>query len=216
MIIVAISDTHGAHEKIKVPDGDVLIHSGDFCRMGQPLEFREFVDWFASQDHPHKIFTCGNHDAPVAAFESYCRSAAKDLGIHFLLDEEVVIDGVKFYGSPWTPHFYDWHFMKNRGDELAEVWAKIPVDTDVLITHGPAYGHGDEVPGWHGLRRAGWIELLKRIKQVQPKVHFFGHIHEGYGRTVSDEMTTTFVNAAIMDGDYKPVNTPQIFTLDKQ
>ena len=210
MKIIAISDTHGAHTVVTVPKGDVLVHSGDFCRFGWKDEFKNFIEWFASHPHKHKVMTCGNHDMAVAKYRDYCKSIATDLGVHLLLDEEVIIDSIKFYGSPWTPKFYNWHFMENRGENIAKIWAKIPEDTDVLITHGPAYGHGDPAPG---NRLAGCFELLKRIMQVEPKVHFFGHIHEGHGRTVSDEIRTVFINAAIMNGRYKPVNQAMEFTI---
>ena len=88
----------------------------------------------------------------------------------------------------------------------------IPDKTNVLITHGPAYGHGDYVPS--NRIHAGCLSLLKRIVEVKPSLHIFGHIHEGYGRSRSDEARyTRFVNASTCNGDYRPVNKAMIIDL---
>ena len=215
--IVAISDTHSMHRGLDpLPDGDVLIHSGDFSSRGMLHEFRDFVEWFADQPHEHKVFTCGNHDWICERDLEGCRDYVP-AGIHFLVDEAVKIDGKVFYGSPWTPMFHNWAYMLDRGGPIAAIWANIPDDTDVLITHGPPYGHGDLVPGGKWGRKtkvAGCLELLTRVIEVKPAVHFFGHIHEGYGVSRSDENTPTiFVNAATCNGDYEPVNPPQVVIL---
>jgi len=53
----------------------------------------------------------------------------------------------------------------------------IPDDIDILITHGPPLGYGDFC---FSQMRAGCSELLSTIQQrVKPKIHVFGHIHEG-------------------------------------
>jgi len=216
MTIVAISDTHGKHSKVKLPSGDILVHSGDFTAYGNMHEFRDFIDWFAAQPFKYKVFTCGNHDAICERNLESCK-AYVPAGVNFLMDQSVVIDGRVFYGSPWTPTFYDWSFMASRGEAIGKVWARIPDEVDVLITHGPPYGHGDAVPsrlGSSSTCNVGCIELLKRVYQVKPRVHIFGHIHEGYGRTDSDEITrTTFVNAATCNSNYKPKNRPQVIVL---
>jgi Icc-related predicted phosphoesterase len=116
--------------------------------------------------------------------------------------------GLKIYGSPITPRFYNWAFMADRGNDIAGWWAAIPDDTDILVTHGPPHGIGDLVRGRH----TGCLELLKRVHEVKPTLHVFGHIHEGYGIYQSEEMETIFANAAHMDGDYSPVNPPLEFT----
>ena len=91
-------------------------------------------------------------------------------GLYYLRDSSVEIEGKLFYGAPWQPNFYDWSFQCARGQEMAEKWKLIPDKVDVLITHGPAYGHGDLCPPHQSKyqRNAGCLELLHRIKEVQP------------------------------------------------
>jgi len=144
MKITFISDTHNKHNHLTsnaynniLGSGDVLVHAGDCTSMGKSHEITNFLNWLGMTDFKHKIFIAGNHDF---GFETHTDIAEefKERGIIYLFDTEVVIDGVKFYGSPWQPEFYDWAFNLPRGEKLAEKWAKIPGNTDILITHGPA------------------------------------------------------------------------------
>ena len=98
-------------------------------------------------------------------------------GIIYLQDSEVIIEGFKFYGSPYTPAFNDWYFMKKR-DKLHEIWQKIPEDTNVLITHGPPKGMLDLSEDRDGkLEICGDKALFKRVMIIKPKYHLFGHVH---------------------------------------
>ena len=75
----------------------------------------------------------------------------------------------------------------------------------MLVTHGPPLGHGDQT-----LRgdRAGCADLLERLREVVPRYHLFGHIHEGYGTSV--EGGTTCVNASVCDFSYRPIQPPVV------
>lgn len=209
MRIVCISDTHNCNEQVAVPDGDLLIHSGDATVNGTPHEIKLYNRWFASLPHPLKIFVAGNHDE---LFEQRPDDAQAllDLGVIYLQDSAVELEGLKIYGSPWQPRFYDWAFNLMRGAELAEKWAMIPDDVDVLITHGPPNGILDLVPrqGWD--ENTGCEELRKRVEAIAEsgriKLHVFGHIHCGYG--VHEEFGVRFVNASICDEEYRPSNRP--------
>ena len=208
MKIVAISDTHSYHRKMVIPKGDVLVHAGDFTAFGRYDEFEDFVAWLDKLPHKHKIFIAGNHDEcmeKINVNHDIFTKMAENNGIHYLFDSSVVIDGIKFYGSPWQPDFCNWSFQAARGKDMAAKWENIPSDTDVLITHGPPYGHGDYVP--INKRVTGCAELLKKVIEIKPRLHIFGHIHEGYGVSKSDETPyTKFYNAAMLDGNYKPTN----------
>ena len=211
MRVIAISDTHMMHRRITVPKGDVLVHAGDFSAHGSYSEFADFVKWLADQPHKHKVFIAGNHDGWLEGSDANTvndiiqKTVGDDSGITYLLDTSITIDGKKFFGAPWQPEFCNWAFQARRGKGMAAKWNWIPQDADVIITHGPAYGHGDYVPS--NKRVAGCMELLKKIIKVQPTLHICGHIHEGYGYTRSDETRITrFYNASICDGQYRPVN----------
>jgi len=215
MRLVAISDTHGLHRAVNVPDGDVLIHAGDCLRLGNLTEVEDFADWFSLQPHRYKILIAGNHDKVFESQNYLVKSIIPD-NIYYLQDSSVEICGKLFYGSPWTPIFFNWSFMKVRGESLARIWSLIPDEVDILITHGPPYGQGDLAPPYKTRhpRTAGCLELLKRVQETQPRVHIYGHIHAGYGITKSDELPmTTFVNASISTETYAPTNKPIIIDI---
>jgi predicted phosphohydrolase len=198
MRIVCISDTHARHRLTEVPEGDILVHGGDITNRGDLEDVESFNTWLATLPHKHKIVICGNHDF---CFQDRGPEArARITNAIYLEDSGCEIEGLSFYGSPWQPWFFDWAFNLPRGDALAKVWAKIPVSTDVLITHGPPEGILDmTVRG----DRAGCRDLLARIHEVKPRLHVFGHIHEAAGREVIGD--TVFVNASTQMGRGKGV-----------
>lgn len=196
---VVISDTHGRHDGWDVPAGDILVHCGDLCARGSIDELREAADFLRGQPHRHKVVIAGNHD--FALQDHPVEARAEMHGLTYLQDEAAVVEDIRFYGSPWQPEFFDWAFNLPRGEALAEKWAQIPDDTEVLLTHGPPHGHGDFVAR-RGAGHVGCAELLARVGHVKPAVHCFGHIHEGAGVTQADG--TLFVNASICDLRYRP------------
>jgi predicted phosphohydrolase len=174
--IVAVADTHLFHGDLAVPDGDVFIHAGDLCRGGDLAELREAVTWIASLPHRHKIVVAGNHDWAFVREPAAARAMLA--GITYLEDSGTTIEGLSFWGSPWQPAFHDWAFNLPRGAALAAVWAKIPHGLDVLITHSPPQGFGDRA---FDEARAGCADLRARVAVVRPRLHLFGHIHQGGG-----------------------------------
>lgn len=205
--IVLLSDTHNCHDEIAVPDGDVLIHAGDATNRGTVEEVAAFAGWFNGLPHKHKIFVAGNHDW---LFEDATAETVKYFlpDAFYLLDSPVEINGLKFYGAPWQPWFFDWAFQFRNPVELAAKWALIPADTDVLITHGPPHGILDENPsGWN----CGCPDLRETVLRIQPKAHIFGHIHYSYG--TAERFGVRFFNASVCDEDYSPVNSPLVFDL---
>lgn len=205
MRLVCISDTHNLHERVVVPDGDVLVHAGDATRRGKERELRAFDAWLGTLPHRHKIVVAGNHDF---AFQQVPGAAGWLTNAHYLQDRAVVLDGVRFYGSPWQPWFHDWAFNLPRGAPLDEVWARIPTGTDVLVTHSPPHGTLDTTV--HG-ETVGCEALAAHVARLRPRVHVFGHIHEGYGQLERDG--TRFVNASTCDVRYQPVHAPIVVDL---
>jgi Icc-related predicted phosphoesterase len=221
MKIAVASDTHGMWDSLNYPAADVLVFAGDILRNysrdrhmdahQQLLELDRLND-FAAQliargDYKHIVLVAGNHDFVFQRINKEARKALTN--ITYLQDEEVIIDGVKFYGSPWQPWFYDWAFnFPNPGINAARArsharvcWAKIPSDTNVLITHGPpkdildAVVYGDHV---------GCPYLRDRVDSLEKlKLHCFGHIHYSYGIQGHNPI---FLNAAVCGENYKPDN----------
>ena len=207
MRIVIISDTHNRHNQIEVPDGDVLIHCGDATSVGKVEEIENFNKWLLKQPHKHKIFIAGNHDK---LFEDNPRKAeVRITGAIYLRDSFIMINGLKFYGSPWQPRFFDWAFNLDRGEAIKKKWNLIPIDTNVLITHGPPSGILDYSP--YGFSKAGCEDLLEAVERIKPRLHCFGHFHSGYGmqsKIWENGQETIFVNGAIVGEDYKVRNKP--------
>jgi Icc-related predicted phosphoesterase len=208
MKVVLISDTHKLHEKIKLPEGDLLIHAGDISGRGTYGEVMIFLEWFSKLPFKYKVFIAGNHDF---FFEKNNHKEISDFpeGVIYLENSIIEIEGISIWGSPYTPEFYNWAFMKKRGEEIKTIWDKIPNKVDILVTHGPPYSILDK--NIYGTM-CGCEELLMRVKEVQPKIHVFGHIHEGYG--MIEEAGTKFYNACVLDEAYQVRNEPYVVDIN--
>jgi len=209
MRLVCISDTHNQLDKVKIPSGDILIHSGDLTYNGTLKEIHKFRFDMRPlvKKFKHVLVCAGNHDWLFETDPSLGKLLMKESRITYLEDSSVTIDGINFYGSPHSLFFCSWAFNKYE-PELERIYNKIPLDTDVLFTHTPAYGILDENEvGTH----CGSVSLLNRIKELNPLLHINGHLHESYGQTIIGP--TTFINAAICDVDYTPVNKPIVIDI---
>jgi predicted phosphodiesterase len=228
MRIVAISDTHTKHMDLIVPDGDVLVHAGDFSYKGRRDEIEEFLDWFLGLPHKHKVFIAGNHDINLDPQKREASNLIKYMddsyhwihevfynrikaegNVHYLENTGVCIEGINFWGSPVTPTFgYGWGFNSDR-DKIGEYWDLIPGDTHVLITHGPPSGVLDHVlPDYENV---GCDKLLERINQISPMVHIFGHIHEAYGTIKIGDVS--YFNASQLNHRYYYTNSAWVIDL---
>ncbi|MBK8100718.1 MAG: metallophosphatase domain-containing protein [Planctomycetes bacterium] len=206
MRIVCLSDTHGLHDRIEVPDGDLLIHAGDATGMGTVAQIAAFDQWLLRLPHRHKVVIAGNHDWLFQRDPGLARSLLRSAT--YLQDTAVEIEGFRIHGSPWQPWFWDWAFNLERGPQLAAKWALIPDGIDVLVTHGPPAGILDRTARGEAV---GCADLRTALLRVRPRLHVFGHIHEAYGRHVADGCT--FVNAANCDLQYEPVQPPIVVEL---
>jgi Icc-related predicted phosphoesterase len=185
-----------------VPDGDILIHSGDATMGGTVSEISEFNFWIGKLPHKHKLFVAGNHDWLCDTNKKLAKEML--FNVTYLEDEEVVIDGVRIYGSPYQPIFCDWAFNLSS-EKLVEKWAMVPSGLDILVTHCPPFGMLDKTDDGDVV---GCPDLWDCVKVVKPKFHVFGHIHEAYGCKLDQETGTTFINASICDSQYRPNNKP--------
>jgi Icc-related predicted phosphoesterase len=207
MRFVALSDTHGKHN-FDLPPGDVLLHAGDVSSRGLKSEVQRFLDWFSSLDYTYKIFIAGNHDFFFEEASKEEIDAMIPNNLIYLNDSGVEIEGIKIWGSPIQPWFHDWAFNRKRGPEIQKHWDLIPADSDIVITHGPAFGIHDRLISGMPV---GCEDLLPTLQRIAPKVHLCGHIHEAYGeRQVGD---TLFLNASILNVRYEIANVPIEFEL---
>lgn len=191
MKLLHISDTHGSHRRLRdLPAADIAVHSGDFTMTGSEAEALDFLNWFCDLPYRHKIFICGNHDECL-----YCAQIdGLDSNVHYLCNTGIEIDGLKFYGVPM--------FMADCvTDRQTRNYAKIPTDTDILITHSPPYGILDFDDGIN----YGSEEILAKLPELKLKAHLFGHIHAMHGTQILKN--TTFSNGAVMNVDYTDLNS---------
>lgn len=183
MNVLHISDTHGFHNQIpkeRFLGVDMVVHSGDCSNWRDvnrnQIEVIDFLNWYADAPVKYKIFVAGNHDTSIER-KRVTKEDFAAAGIIYLENEGIEIEGIKIWGSPITPTFGDWSFMKAR-DKIHEVWKTIPDDTDMLIVHGPPKGVRDlSYNRKNELEFCGDLALVKRIMQIQPKQVLFGHIH---------------------------------------
>ena len=214
MKIVLISDTHTARPEL--PEGDILIHAGDWTMDGHLIELKGQMKWIETlrERYTAVIGIAGNHDFCLEDHRvDQARMMLEDAGVTYLQDQSLFLGGLNFYGSPWQPWFGGWAFNAMRGADIKQYWDKIPQNTDVLITHGPPKGVLDKTPAHYGNQNVGCEELAFAVDRIRPKLHVFGHIHNGYGMEV--DKGVQFVNASIMNESYKPVNVPiavEVFT----
>ena len=205
MKIVCISDTHKREPEL--PSGDVLIHSGDWSSFGYDTDTNKFIDWMSRIRFKYKriVIVPGNHDKYIQSDTAKARQEFEDANLDLLIDEEVTIDGLKFYGSPQQPIFGRWAFGADDAKRKLAFDA-VPDDTNVLITHCPPRGYLDvlSIHNMDPLGNAGCEYLRDAVLRVRPLLHVFGHIHEANGVALLGH--TLLVNASHVDEDYNPTN----------
>lgn len=210
MRIVAISDLHGQFPK-SIPECDLLIIAGDLCPdvfegrfparnyPERQLKWFEniFVPWAERQPAEFVVSTWGNHD-----FCGHLKPNAHYDKLDVVSDGPVIVTGTKLWLTPWSNQFMDWAFMKPHA-ELAEVYAKIPEDVDILVSHQPPYGYGDLYPNLESgkMEHIASQELLYTIERVRPSIVVCGHLHGGHG--MYQEHGTTIYNVSILNEGYQ-------------
>lgn len=214
MKIVAISDTH-CHplpEILKGRRGDLLIHAGDWTFQGRMKELRPIVEEIKEikSNFSHIIGICGNHEVEVERDELRAEWFEEQTGVKLLFNEEIILNGLRIWGSPVTPRFGGWAYMKTRGEDIAKVWEDIPEGIDIAIIHGPPHGILDAIPS--GMR-VGCEDLKIRLDTMKdpPKYLIIGHLHGSYGqrvyRTPGGKVINCF-NVSICTEEYRPNNPP--------
>lgn len=236
--ICCISDTHGLHNQVTIEPCDILLHGGDVSNIGERYDVSDFISWMERQPALHKVFIAGNHDRSFEGIKPYWLEdelSHMSSNIHYLQDSGVEIMGIKIWGTPWQPEFYNWAFNLPRGEKLAEKYALIPWDTDILISHGPPYGIEDSIPD-HFLQpgqtdlHVGCKDLLGYIQSEQKDLdyHIFGHIHLDGRKDIKPvevkikneinhgdrDHSITCINAAVVDNRYKVIVKPYYFNYE--
>jgi Icc-related predicted phosphoesterase len=186
--IVAISDTHNLHQHLINLEGDILIHCGDFSGSGSKEETKDFVKWMKKLPFKYKIVISGNMDDE---FEAKADSLGE--GIIYLCHTSTEIEGIRIFGSPYTPKFVG-SFQLEDEAEATQLWDQVKGPVDILVTHGPPYGILDRTSRGS---QVGDKMLLKLVEKLKPKYHLFGHVHNSHGKLIKGN--TTFANVAQYD-----------------
>lgn len=218
MIIDCISDLHGFYPKTE--GGDLLIVAGDLTARDDCAGYLKFLSWLHKQKYKHYIFIAGNHDHiledEIVLTTSLDRTS-------YLCDSGMEFEGLKIWGSPWSLHFDGINpkctAFTSSEELLASKFSLIPDDTDILVTHTPPngtldYKHKKVGPAFFVLENVGSESLKNELYRIRPKLHVYGHIHEGYGQYrpnlgfVDCPGYPIYVNASHVNGRYEPVNAP--------
>lgn len=242
---MAISDIHNNQAVLSLPSADLLIVAGDLTDTGSYKELEDFSSFLSAQKPKFEriIVVAGNHELTfdeqfyLKHGERYYHKPALDprkakdillsnADITYLEDSGCEFRGVKIWGTPWIPPIGRWAFSLPSPAFAEQTFAKIPPDTDILVSHAPPFGVLDEVT-YYGyecdqqtgervqvkeVESSGSRELARRVFDVKPRLHIFGHVHEGSGARLAGE--TLFVNAAIMNKEHKPGNKPKLIEVD--
>lgn len=231
--IVCISDTHSTTDKMELPKGDLLVHSGDFTQYSRIEEFKKFNAFCQNAKETsgfqEVVVIAGNHE--MSLDPSCSHASQKALGIEYPLapeyfrrlltnciyleNTEVSLFGGKLrvYGTPANRMFKNSKnkaFCFNDSDLQMEL-AKIPTGVDVLLTHMPPFGILDWSPTKE--KNSGSVYIRSEVmERVKPKLHVFGHLHEGNLGLYHLEAGTTYINASICDEINEP--TRKIHVID--
>jgi Icc-related predicted phosphoesterase len=205
-----IACTSDLHEHLPdVSACDLLLIAGDvsFAFKGdlvakQAFLANDFKNWLERVPADEVVLVAGNHDQSIEKW-----GVPDGLRCHYLQDDGLELFGLRIWGTPWQPWFYDWAFNAPRrdGEEfLASKFDAIPDDTDIVVAHGPPRGFGDRTSGHDGHAHVGSTAMTATLERVQPRLMICGHIHPAYGRYRLG--TTEIINASLVDEDYRPVN----------
>jgi len=215
MKLVFVSDVHCKWNKIIIPECDILFSCGDYSFRGEPEVVKNYHEWLDEQPAKHIVSINGNHELWVE--KNF--NEAKDIAlkacpiVQFIQHEAIEIEGLKIFGSAWTPYFNDWAYNAGRTITeaaylrkpfIGDLWQDIPLDTQILITHGPGVGTLDWVANYMSgkIINVGCNELTKKIVELKDlKIHAFGHLHMK-GGNVMEQDGVKYINASVCDDNY--------------
>jgi len=209
--IVCTADLH--EHLVDIPACDLLLIAGDISfafkgdvRAKHAFLCGPFKDWLERIPAEEVVLVAGNHDQSIEAW-----GFPDGLRCHYLQDEGIELFGLKFWGTPWQPWFYDWAFNapQRDGEEfLASRFDAIPADTDIVVAHGPPRGYGDRT---RGHEHVGSTAMAATLERVRPGLVVCGHIHPAYGQYRLGD--TDVINASLVDNEYRPANSVVQLTL---
>lgn len=229
--ITYFSDTHGQHNKLKIPKSDLIICGGDFTLRGREKEVEDFLKWFDKLEASHKVLVAGNHDTcfdkklQPAVYGTYLQKRPiwlEDMlnyymnplnGNYYLENEYCEPWGIKIWGSPCTMRereSFQSAFKLETGVDAEQLYSTIPSDTNIIVSHGPAYRRLDEVYCTPDNLHLGSEQLLYHVYRVKPTFLFCGHVHQDHGYMLdpNENIDTMYYNGCICDAFDRPTHSP--------
>lgn len=199
-----LSDIHGNHDLLNVPEVDTIIIAGDVTNYKElyknEQEFFLFKNWLFNLSIKNKILIAGNHDA--WATKKYNIDDLKANGVMYLEHEYVEVENKLIFGSPYTPTFGNWYFNVHR-NKLQRYWEVLEGSIHILVTHGPPKGILDLTLNREDkLEMCGDKALLNKVLELRPKIHVFGHIHnfkQCINQGIREYQGIKFINASIVE-----------------
>jgi Icc-related predicted phosphoesterase len=219
MKIYCFSDTHQKHRELNIPEVDMIIFCGDMSNnynlIKNTIECRDFLEWYSSLPIKNKLLIPGNHDRSIEHKWILPKEYPK---INWFFNETKTIEGIKIFGSPYSPVYGDWSYVYSRID-AHKYWNSIEEGTDIIFTHGPSKGILDLAEDYDdrsNIVRVGCKTLATKIGLVKPKLHLFGHIHSCrrnglYNNGVYYSGGTIFVNCSCLDHGDNSLSSGYIF-----
>lgn len=216
--LLCLSDTHGQHDKIptsSLSECDIVLFAGDCSEFGSPDHVSSFKKWLHSLPG-QKVMIAGNQDLTfensrltefsilrpnlrsTEAAESKASFLSDLDGVTYLEESSTVVHGIKIFGSPYTPEFFNLAFQIRLWDAKKR-WSAIPDDADIVLTHGPPRGICDTTSTGFS---CGCPELKSAVDRIQPSLCVFGHIHEAHGASTVGQ--TLYCNVAVADPPHLP------------
>jgi Icc-related predicted phosphoesterase len=176
-----------------VPGADVLVLAGDIADGAYACTL--FADW-PSEKHAPIILVAGNHEFyghPIDPTYDKLREGAALNNIHFLENDSVVIDGVRFLGTTlWT----DYRLRSNRTQsQLMEYCGTRLNDHFRIRTDGHTFTPQDALER-HEIARS-WLEkeLAKPFDGKTVVVsHHAPHPLSVHPRYIGDQLNAAFVS----------------------
>lgn len=206
--VVVMSDSHGNHRDVVIPECDILIHAGDISNFNKSEHYDDFFPWFSSRPATHKVVIGGNHDYLL---DSQARWVFLNQypDIRFLDGDMVELNGLKIWGSGAQPRVFKMAFCRER-NELKRVWSEVPTGMDIVVSHCPPLGVLDK----NSVGESVGCDILRNaLMDKPPLLNVFGHIHEAYGITsqVWSGKKCVFANCSVVDRSRTVVNEPWVF-----
>lgn len=227
-----ISDLHGVLPEIQ-NNVDALLICGDICPLSFDRDYymcdfwlkNDFTQYIKKLNCEKVIIIPGNHDfifwyaykkisTNSKVIQEYLFGNELNDKLTLLIDDYIIYDNKKIYGTPWCPELKNWAFY-GFSAMLDNKFSLIPEDTNILLTHCPPKNEDSGIvlqKCKNQNRDFGCQELTNAISKLNIDYVFCGHIHSG-NHNVTYLNNTEIYNVSILDEFYYETYKPLIYLI---